>query len=137
MAPRRLIKPIEKHVVGSIVAIYLIVLIIVVGGFAKVEHQQSEIEQLVKQNHRLIVLDAKRTSEITKVSKASDYKICVRVNNLNSLIVQTLQRQKRATYRISFYEQNPDLRRQAIKEINRELKTFAPARRNIPKKGRR
>jgi len=137
MAPRRLIKPIQKHVVGSIVVIYLIVLVIVVGGFAKIEHQQNEIEQLVKQNRHLIVADRNRTKELARFSNSADYRICVRVNNLNSLIVATLKRQKRASYRIQYYRTHVAERQAAIREINRELVTFAPARCNSPKFKRR
>lgn len=98
----------------SLLAVYVIILATLVIGMWR-------IEGLAHQNHDLI-------RKLDKQGRIVDYKICVRVNNLNRLIVGSLQRQKKAARNIAYYKHHKKELRAALRLIDRQLKVFKPRR---------
>lgn len=52
--------------------------------------------------------------------------ICQAVNNLNGIIVQTLERSKANLDRLDYYKRHPQERAEQLKEINRTERLFRP-----------
>lgn len=133
VAPRRLIKPIERHVTGSIVVIYLIVLAVVVGGFAKIEAQQRDIKKIAitaknnsKQNHKLIRTNKRLILTQAYNAKLADYNTCIRVNNINILATGSLHRSLINLPKLAYYKAHQDELKNQLSEIRKQLAQFLP-----------
>src|SRR5689334_13182354 len=57
---------------------------------------------------------------------AVDHSICVRVNNLNKVIVAQLARSQKNTPKLSYYKDHPRELRLILREIQREKEAFRP-----------
>jgi hypothetical protein len=55
-----------------------------------------------------------------------DHEICVRVNNINKVIIKQLQRSEVNTPKLSYYKQHPDELKLILAEIRHEKMAFRP-----------
>lgn len=140
VAPRRLIKPIERHVTGSIVVIYVIVLAVVVGGFAKIEMQQQDIKKTAiaaakntRSNHKLIKANKRLIAALAYNAKLADYNTCVRVNNINVLATGNLERSLANLPKLQYYKDHQNELNDQLVEIKRQLVKFQPRTCTRPK----
>lgn len=62
----------------------------------------------------------------TQVVNEANQRICVAVNNINTVITQTLRRSLANVPRLSYYKQHPDELAQQEAEIRREIRRFKP-----------
>lgn len=62
----------------------------------------------------------------TSDQQNTNREICVAVNNLNSVISQTLKRSKKNLDKLSYYRTHPSEREQQRKEIDRTIRDFKP-----------